>query len=150
MFHPDHPVLQTQVIPIVVGAHLRAELGDRQHANAIRRAIGTWAEKQDATDPPWPLVCSDLWYLNDTELRVQPTICIGHPDVNAATAALSSRLETAHMQDDRFLIQLDTEFVDLKCCIWGVDDEGTQEGVNHFVSGYLPQFLGSIFGIQIR
>ncbi len=150
MFHPDQPVSQTQVIPIVVGAHLRAELSDRQHATTIHRSIGSWAKEQDVTGPPWPLVCSDLWYLNDTELRVQPTICVGHPDINAATAAISSRLETAHMEDDRFLIQLDPEYIDLKCCIWGVDDEGTQAGVNHFVCGYLPKFLGSIFGIQTR
>ena len=149
MFEIDTPIRQNQVMPIVVGAHLRAELCDRRRALFLQQSIATWMLKQDIADPPWPLVCSDLWYLNDTELRVQPTICIGNPDVNAATAALSSKLETVHLEEDLFHIQLDPEFINLKCCIWGVDDAGTQAGMDFFVCGYLPHFLGSIFGIKI-
>ena len=149
MFEIDTPIQQSHVMPIVVGAHLRAELCDRRRAMFLQQSITTWMQEQDITDPPWPLVCSDLWYLNDSELRVQPTICIGDPDVNAATAALSSKLETVHLEEDLFRIQLDPEFIDLRCCIWGVDDAGTQAGMDYFVFGYLPHFLGSIFGIKI-
>jgi len=148
MFEIDKPIQQNQVMPIVVGANLSAELFDRRRAIFLQQAITAWAHEQEIDEAPWPLVCSDLWYLNDTELCVQPTICIGNPDVNAATAALSSKLETVHLEDDLFRIQLDPEFIDLRCCIWGVDDAGTQAGMDTFVCGYLPHFLGSIFGIK--
>jgi hypothetical protein len=148
MFEIDSPVQQNQVMPIVVGANLYAELSDRRRATFLQQSISTWMHEQGIEDPPWPLVCTDLWYLNDTELRIQPTICIGNPDINAATAALSSKLETVHLEEELFRIQLDPEFIDLKCCIWGVDDVGTQAGMDYFVCGYLPHFLGSIFGIK--
>jgi hypothetical protein len=148
MFEIDKPIQQNQVMPIVVGTNLSAELCDRRRAMFLQQAISAWMQEQKIDDAPWPLVCSDLWYLNDTELRVQPTICIGNPDVNAATAALSSKLETVHLEENRFHIQLDPEFIDLRCCIWGVDDESTQAGMDYFVCGYLPHFLGSIFGIR--
>ena len=148
MFEIDSPILQNQVMPIVVGAHLRAELFDRRRAMFLQQSISTWMQEQEIDDSPWPLVCSDLWYLNDIELRVQPTICIGNPDVNAATAALSSKLKTVQLEDDLFHIQLDPEFINLKCCIWGVDDAGTRAGMDCFVCEYLPHFLGSIFGIK--
>ncbi len=148
MFIIDEPIQQNQVMPIVVGANLSAELCDRRRAMFLQQAITAWMQEQEIHEAPWPLVCSDLWYLNDSELRMQPTICIGNPDVNAATAALSSKLETVHLEDDLFRIQLDPEFIDLKCCIWGVDDAGTQAGMDTFVCGYLPHFLGSIFGIK--
>ncbi|MBC8522367.1 hypothetical protein H8D29_00395 [PVC group bacterium] len=148
MFKPNQPVKQEQVMPIVVGTHLQAEISDRQSASCLQQSITDWMKEQDIAGPPWPLVCSDLWYLNDTELKVQPTICVGHPDVNAATASLSSRMETARLEDDLFRIQLDPEFIDLKCCIWGVDDAATQSGIDCFVCDYLQHFLGSIFGIR--
>jgi hypothetical protein len=148
MFEIDKPIHQNHVMPIVVGANLSAELCDRRRAMYLQQAITDWMQEQGINEAPWPLVCSDLWYLNDTELRVQPTICIGNPDVNAATAALSSKLETVHLEDAQFRIQLDPQFIDLKCCIWGVDDAGTQSGMDYFVCGYLPHFLGSIFGIK--
>ena len=148
MFEPDAPIQQNFVMPIVVGANLNAELFDRRRAMFLQQAIATWMQEQKINEAPWPLVCSDLWYLNDTELRVQPTICIGNPDINAATAALSAKIETVHLEEGAYRIQLDPEFIDLRCCIWGVDDAGTQMGMNTFVCGYLPHFLGSIFGIK--
>ena len=69
MFHPDKPIESDQVLPIVVGAHLRAEVGDRARANRVKDAIVGWMKENDITDPPWPLVCSDLWYLNQIELK---------------------------------------------------------------------------------
>ena len=88
--------------------------------------------------------------INQIELRVQPTISIGHPEVNAATAALSSDLPTALIQDDAFRIQLDPEFIDLKCCLWGVDDFQSNQCLESFINGFLPQLLGSFFGISIE
>jgi len=150
MFHPDQPVVSEQVLPIVVGAHLRAELGDRKRANQVREAIIGWMSSNDIEGPPWPIVCSDLWYMNQVELRVQPTICIGHPEINATTAAFSTRLPTAMLVDDSYRIQLDPEYVDRICCMWGVDDAHSQLAVDAFIADFLPELMGSIFGNRVE
>lgn len=150
MLNPDYTILPDQVIPIVVGAHLKAELGDRPRAMRLEQAINQWKEDKGIEESPFPIICTDLWYLNQIELRVQPTISIGHPEVNAATAALSLDLPTALIQDDAFRIQLDPEFIDLKCCLWGVDDFQSNQCLESFINGFLPQLLGSFFGISIE
>jgi len=150
MLHPDQSVHFDQVIPIVVGAHLRAELGDRPRSKRVLEAITSWMELHEVDGPPWPIVCTDLWYLNQVELRTQPTICIGHPEVNAASAALSAKLPTTKLVDDAYRIQLDQEYIELKCCMWGVDDASTDRCIDAFVADFLPTWLGSIFGIRLE
>lgn len=150
MFHPDNPIEPNHVLPIVVGAHLCAEVGDRTRGNQVKDAIIRWMKENNINDPPWPLVCSDLWYLNQIELKTQPTICIGHPEINAATAAISVRLQTAAFVDDSYRIQLDPEFIECTCCLWGVNDANTQLAVEAFIADFLPALLGSIFGIRIE
>jgi hypothetical protein len=150
MLHPDETVHIDNVIPIVVGTHLCAELGDRRRGYYLGEAIVDWMEKHNIPGPPWPLVCSDLWYLNDTELRTRPTICVGQPEVNAATAALSPKLETILLVDNAYRIQGDPEFIDLKCTLWGIDDSHTNQCVEQFVKNSLPHFLGAIFGVSIE
>ena len=150
MLHPDETVDIDNVIPIVVGAHLRAELGDRRRGYYLGEAMVQWMEQHEITGPPWPLVCADLWYLNDTELRTRPTICIGQPDVNAATAAMSPKLETILLADDAYRILGDTEYIDLKYCLWGIDDKHTNQCLEQFIKTVLPNFLGSIFGVSVE
>ena len=150
MLHPDETVNVDHVIPIVVGAHLCAELGDRRRGYYLGEAIVDWMEQHEIAGPPWPLVCSDLWYLNDTELRTRPAICIGQPEVNAATAALSSKLETFQVADSAYRIQGDPEFVELKYCLWGIDDTHTNQCIEQFIKNALPNFLGSIFGVSVE
>ena len=150
MLHPDEIVDIDNVIPIVVGAHLRAELGDRRRGYYLGEAMVQWMEQHEITGPPWPLVCADLWYLNDTELRTRPTICIGQPDVNAATAAMSPKLETILLADDAYRILGDTEYIDLKYCLWGIDDKHTNQCLEQFIKTVLPNFLGSIFGVSVE
>lgn len=150
MLHPDKTVDVDHVIPIVVGSHLRAELGDRQRAYTVGDSVITWMATHELTGPPWPIVCSDLWYLNQTELRTRPTICIGHPEVNAATAAMSPTLETILLVDGAYRIQGDPEFINLKCALWGIDDAHTNQCVEQFIKNVLPNFLGSIFGVTVE
>ena len=150
MFHPDKPIESDQVLPIVVGAHLRAEVGDRARANQVKDAIVGWMKENDITDPPWPLVCSDLWYLNQIELKTQPTICIGHPEINAATAAIAAALQTVALVDDSYRIQLDPEYIDCTCCFWGVDDAHSEHATVAFIVDFMPELLGSIFGLRIE
>ena len=150
MLHPDETVNLDTIIPIVVGAHLRAELGDRRRGYYLGEAIVAWMEQQKIPGPPWPLVCSDLGCLNDPELRTRPTICIGQPEVNAATAALSTKLETVLLEDNAYRIQGDPEFIDLKYCLWGIDDTHTNQCVDQFIKNALPNFLGAIFGVSVE
>ena len=150
MLHQDETVQIDHVLPIVVGTHLRAELGDRRRGYCLSEAIVDWMEKHELAGPPWPLVCSDLWYLNDTELRTRPTICIGQPEVNAATAALSSKLDSILLEDNAYRIQGDPEYLDLKYCLWGIDDSHTNQCLEQFIKNYLPNFLGAIFGVSVE
>ena len=92
MLHPDETVTVDHIIPIVVGTHLRAELGDRRRGYYLKEAIVDWMEQQELLGPPWPLVCSDMWYLNQAELRTRPTICIGQPELNAARGRVSNSM----------------------------------------------------------
>ena len=149
MLHPDETVNIDNVIPIVIGTHLRAELGDRRRGYYLKEAIVDWMEQQELFGPPWPLVCSDMWYLNQADLRTRPTICIGQPELNAATAALSPKLETVLLTEDAYRIQCDPEYVELRCCMWGIDDEHTNQCVDQFIKNMLPNFIGAIFGVTV-
>jgi hypothetical protein len=150
LLHPDEIVNVDNIIPIVVGAHLRAELGDRRRGYYVGEAIVEWMEKNQIPGPPWPLVCSDMWYLNQLELRTRPTICIGQPELNAATAAMSPKLETVLLAEDAYRIQSDPDYVELKCCLWGIDDAHTNQCVEQFIKNILPHFLGSIYGVSVE
>ncbi len=150
MLHPDELVNVDNVMPIVVGAHLRAELGDRRRGYYLGEAIVAWMEKNQMAGPPWPLVCTDMCYLTHVELRPRPTICIGQPELNAATAALSPNLDTVLLADDAYRIQCDQEYVDLKCCMWGIDDAHTNQCVEQFIKNILPHFLGAIYGVSVE
>jgi hypothetical protein len=125
-------------LPIVVGAHLAAEVHDRPRAYALRDEI---AERLVAPQPLVPIVCSDLWYLNTAPLRTQPTVAIGTPDHNAATAFFAGRVPTAFMVEGSFRIQLDPELLDLRACIWGQGPRKTAAGVEAFIDRYLDAFL---------
>ena len=92
---------------VVVGAHLRAELTDRPLAYMLVDRIEGWQQRHVEADPLVPLVCSDLWYLNATELLSRPTICLGRPGVNATSAYFANRLPTAFVLEETFQVQLD-------------------------------------------
>ena len=129
------------VLAIVVGAHLEAEVADRPLAYDLRRRIRGWQDEIACDDPLEPLVLTDLWYLNEQTLRLRPTITIGRPEVNAATAYLATKVPTAFVADDAFRIQLDPELLDERVCIWGVDHRTTADAVDFFRERYFDEFL---------
>lgn len=124
-----------ELLPIVVGMHLEAELHDRPLAQRVHDAIVA------AGAPGMPIVCCDAWYLNDQSLRLRPTLTIGRPEVNAATAALASRLPTRLLIDERYRIQLDPEGIDVRACVWGVDALNTLHAVDAFIETCLDEWL---------
>ena len=132
-----------QVIPIVVGAHPRAEIADRPWAGRLARAMRAILRSRgfDAVDGPCPLVMTDVWYLNDDALRTQPTIALGDPAVNAASAMLSNRLPCAYAIENACQVLLDPELLEPKACLWGVDDESVRFAIQRFQDRWLEEFL---------
>ncbi len=101
---------QTNLVLIVVGAHLRAEVGDRPLANRLQNRIASWTRRHaDRLESPVvAIVCTDLWYLNNEELHGLPTICLGGPGVNALSAYFAQALREAEQEAQ---IEASVEFV---------------------------------------
>lgn len=131
---------------IVTGAHLRAEAADRPLAYQLCRRIETWFGQHDqlTTLVFVPLVCSDIWYLNNEDLHGHPTISLGGPGVNALSAAWAQRVPFALLRENQMVIQLDPEFVDLRASVWGMNHDLTVEAVQMFKSKYLDEFLRAV------
>ena len=134
-----------RLLLIVVGAHLRAEIADRPLAYALRDQLLRWLDDHvgGTTDGHRPdvVVCTDIWYLNNYELRSRPTISIGGPGVNALAAYLADRLETAFVVEDVLAVQLDLAFVDPVASCWGTTHDSTVAAIDAFCERYLDAFL---------
>lgn len=137
-----------RLLLLVVGAHPQAEADDRLLAYQLRRRILDWQEQwkrragaENGNGLLQPLVCTDLWYLNDAMLRQRPVIALGDPAVNAATAYLSSRLPTAFVIEHTLRVQLDPEFIELQACLWGKTAQATSSAIDLFAERYLDDFL---------
>lgn len=138
---------------LVVGAHPDAERSHRPLAYRLRERILRWVDEP----PPGelevarvPLVLTDLWYLNARDLQSAPVISIGEAALNAATAYLANRLPTAFIIDGAFRVQLDTEFIDLRTCIWGSSAGTTASGIDLFVERFLDDYLRAAHDLPLR
>jgi hypothetical protein len=136
-----------RLLLVVVGAHLEAERADRPLGYRLRDDVVRWQQGTPEADPLAPMVCTDLWYLNASELMLRPTISVGRPEHNAVSAYFTNRLPTALVIDGSLQVQLDPEFVTLQACVWGVDGPATRSGVDLFVQRYLRSFLRSAHGL---
>jgi hypothetical protein len=140
------PVDAAAMLLIVVGAHLRAEIADRPLAYLLQKRIGRWVEehRHQLDVAIHPIVCSDIWYLNQPQLQVRPTISVGGPGVNALSAFYAQKLANVLSEDDRMVIQLDLDFVDLRACAWGVDHQTTIQVAQVFMSRFLDDFMRAV------
>ena len=143
----DYPL--ESVMPIVVGVHLRAEISDRplgervaRHVRAIRRA-----EDLAPDEGLMPVVMSDIWYLNDSDLMLQPAIIIGDPGVNAASAHWAARVPTAFAFENSHQIHMDLDGAYQVACISGVDHAKVEVATDHFERRYLLAWLESVAAI---
>ncbi len=143
---PDITFRIEDLLVIVVGAHMRAEIADRPLANRLVRLIRDWqASTLDDVDTAlMPVVCSDVWFLNDRELMQQPCIAIGEPGHNAATAYYASRLPKTYVIEDVCAIQFDPQFLDGSVCLWGADVRATETAFKAFVERHLDSYLRAI------
>jgi hypothetical protein len=125
-------------IPIVTGAHLAAEVGDRPWAYWLRERVEASAL---AARVGTAVVCTDLWYLNHDELRGRPTLCVGGPSVNALSAYLASRLPSVLSVEGVWVVLMDVEADTPQACCWGRDAAATGAAVQAFGERYLEAFL---------
>jgi hypothetical protein len=132
-----------RVLLIVAGVHLRAEVGDRPLAYAMVERLKNWLHQQthDTDWPIAPVVCTDVWYMNNSELHSRPVISIGGPGVNALSAYLYERLPTALAVEDKLVVQVDVEMTDLRAAVWGVDGQHTAAAIDLFARKYLNDFM---------
>ena len=137
----DQPDVST-LVPIVVGAHIRAELGDRFSALALAELVD--AELQARALDLRSVVCTDLWYLNDDRLRSRPTISVGEPSLNALTAFLADKLPDVFSVRDELIVQMDLKGEGRLACCWGSDAEATRRAIDVFCERYLEHFVRSI------
>ncbi|MCK4872524.1 MAG: hypothetical protein KAS72_07345 [Phycisphaerales bacterium] len=138
-----------RVVLLVVGAHLRAEVADRPIAYRLRDAILAWMEEacelDDETLPPVDVVvCTDVWWLNNNELRECPTISVGGPGINALSAYLGDKVPSAFVVDDSLIVQMDVELTDLLACVWGMNHEQTIAAADVFTERYLDSFMRGV------
>lgn len=141
----DAPVRADRAAPIVVGASLSAEVHDRPVGERLARALESALVRRGvATEAPagiTPIVCTDLWYLNDDALRARPTISVGRPERNALSAYLGDKTPSAFVVDDVLIVQADPEMREAVACCWGVDADATRWAADAFIDRYLDAFV---------
>lgn len=130
------------LVPVVVGAHLRAELGDRETATTLATALDLVLSRVALGIRS--CVLTDVWYLNDTRFRDRPAISVGHPEVNALSAHLADKLPSVLSQESVYVIQLDLEFESLNAACWGNEHETTAAACALFERRHLDQFARAI------
>jgi hypothetical protein len=91
-----------------------------------------------------PVVCSDIWYMNQEALHQRPTISLGGPGVNALSQYYAEKLTPAVVRENKIILQLDPEFTDLRVCIWGMNHSLTVDAVELFYRKYLDGYLRAV------
>ncbi len=133
---------------VVVGAHLRAEVADRPLAYRLRDRVNAWLERHapGLNIPIVPIVCSDIWYMNQESLQHRPTISIGGTGVNALSAYWWSqkKVSSADIDENQPIIQLDPEFTDLRVAIWGMNHDMTVNALEFFIRKHLDGYLRAV------
>ncbi|NJL31506.1 MAG: hypothetical protein HC898_07695 [Phycisphaerales bacterium] len=136
----------SNLLLIVVGAHLRAEIADRPLAYRLSDTIANWLGRRSPKLNVRfaPVVCSDIWYMNQAQLQRRPTISVGGPGSTALSAYYAQKLSPAVVSDNQMIIQLDPEYVDLRVCVWGMNHQLTVAAMDHFVQQYLDGYLRAV------
>jgi len=128
---------------VVVGHGLLPEEVDRPVAYELRRAINA---RGRAAESEVGVVLTDLWMLNNEMAEFFPAIAVGGPGVNAFTAQIYEQLPLAFSKGQSVFIQIESEGAGRRAAVWGMDDEGTREGVEIFLrDGFLDRFLDRVW-----
>ncbi len=130
------------LVPVVVGGHLRAELGDRPVTAWLAGQLD--AALAQLTDRLRSCVLTDLWYLNDDRFRGRPALSVGPPELNALTAYLADRLPSVLSQEGVYVIQLDLEYIALDAACWGATHEATATACELFEARHLGAYARAL------
>ncbi len=132
-------------VVIVTGSHLSAEMFDRPIAYRLRESIVRRLH-DDGIEHAHArvVVCSDLWYLNQTNLRSLPTISLGGPNVSALSAFLADRLPSVLAIDHVMVVQMDAQGDPPAASIWGIDASTTAAAAEAFAEKFLDEFLAQL------
>lgn len=126
---------------IVVGHGILPEEEDRPIAYDLKRAINARAA---GAEERAGVVVTDVWIMNNDLGEFFPAIAVGGPGVNAFTAQIYEDLPVAYAREQRVFIQMGTE--GKRAAIWGMDQAGTREAAETFVSnGLLERFLDLVW-----
>lgn len=144
--HPDQPSLRLADLPpllVVTGMTLDAERSARPLAYTVREHLLAWLDLDADGGPPAfePIVCTDVWLLNNADLRQFPAITVGGPEQNALTAYFADKIPSVFAMDGRVLVQMDLDGVDLLAACWGIDEPTTAAAVDRFLEHYLDRFM---------
>jgi hypothetical protein len=134
-----------QTILIVVGIDIKPEEVDRPLAYKLK---GAFESSSHFGNHPFRkcLVISDALYAHDKIIQVCATVAIGGPGVNSVAGEFIEKLPVYLSQENRYFIQLDKDFADLKISIWGMDRKATEEALDMFIAnGILEDFLKAIW-----
>ena len=142
-----------RLIWIVVGIQLNAELGDRPLAQRVAAEMRTRLAARYGKPPPGEpprmtgVIITDVYYLNDADAQRRPAISIGGPGVNALSALLTDKLPTPVAIENTLVVQMDLDFKDQRCAVWGMTHLDTVRAVELFIAkGYLDLFLNGVLG----
>ena len=92
-----------------------------------------------------PAVITDVYYLNEADVQRRPAISVGGPGVNALSALLTDKLPTPVAIENTLVVQMDLDFKDQRCAVWGMTHLDTVRAVDLFLAkGYLDHFLNGV------
>ena len=81
---------------------------------------------------------------NDEALMQQPVIAIGDPGVNAASAYFATRLPAVYAVENACQVLLDSELLETRVCLWGVNDASTAAAIEYFEQKWLEPYLDAV------
>jgi len=136
-----------ETVVLVTGASPSAEERDRPAAYALKSEIdrrGAGHAYRRA------VVVTDLWYLDNRTLQLNPTIAIGGPGANGVSEEFSPRLPTLYSRDEQVFVQGDLEGDLKRAALWGVNAGCTAAAVEAFTTqGFLDDLLGRIWRFRV-
>ncbi|MFZ4572973.1 MAG: hypothetical protein ACOYN0_01165 [Phycisphaerales bacterium] len=129
---------------IVTGSVPAAELHDRPEAYRVRDALAKLV-CAGFPDRDWhPVVCADLWYLNQDHLRARPAVSVGPPHSSAFAAFLADRLPSLRVVDGLWMVQAEPDFDPPLASCWGATPHMTSLAVGVFLAEYAQSFLEAV------
>jgi len=135
---------EVELLPIVVGIHLDAEMYDRPRALRIVEAIRRWQHAYCDEPICRPVVMTDALYLSSEGLQRGAVISLGPARVNALTAGLAERLPVVFSQGGRMVVQADWSSGPPRLCLWADAEHEGARIIDRLIDVELDEFLEAV------